>query len=149
MKTVVLFSSARENGNTGKAANQIAKRLNAELIYLDQFAIGRYSYTHSHRDDDFRQLLTKLIAFDHIVIASPIYWYSMTATLKCFFERVTEFMDDETLRPILRTWRGKAFSILSTSSGSDAPDCFVDSIRLTMEYLGLHLQSVEHVNCGQ
>ncbi|CCQ10069.1 FMN reductase, NADPH-dependent [Pseudoalteromonas luteoviolacea B = ATCC 29581] len=145
MKTVFIYSSARKHGNTGTIVLDRASELNAEVVYLDELTINTYDYEHSHRHDDFEALLTKIIEFDHVVIASPVYWYSVTATMKAFFDRTTDLMDIEELKPSLRQWRGKTFSILSTSNSEAAPVCFVEMIQSTMEYLGLVLFEKEHV----
>ncbi|MFC3034689.1 flavodoxin family protein [Pseudoalteromonas fenneropenaei] len=144
MKSVILYSSAREFGNTAKASQQLATELNAELVYLDSFKVAPYSYEHRDKNDDFRGLLRYLMQFEHIVFASPVYWYSVTAPMKAFLDRITEFMDDEALKIELRALRGKHFSILSTSCSNTTPQCFIDVIQFTMQYLGMQLHTIKY-----
>ena len=42
-----------------------------------------------HIGDDFLSIINQLIKFDHIVFDSAVYWYSMSAQLKVFFDKLS------------------------------------------------------------
>ncbi|TMP39633.1 flavodoxin family protein [Pseudoalteromonas rubra] len=144
MKSVILYSSSKKHGNTAHSVQKLAPMLQAECIYLDDYEINDYCYNHTNSGDDFRSLFRRLLSYDHIVFASPVYWYAMTPRMKAFFDRITEFMDDETLQPELRKLRNKEFSILSNSIKEAAPECFIEVIQRTCEYLGMTCRSQIH-----
>ncbi|MDA5312487.1 flavodoxin family protein, partial [Vibrio cholerae] len=65
------------------------------LFDLSDYAISFYDYEHMNRNDDFIHLINKLAEFDHLVFASPVYWYSMSAQLKVFFDRLSDLLTIE------------------------------------------------------
>lgn len=137
MTSIILYSSSNKQGNTAQSVRALAQQLQADTLYLDDYDIGDYCYKHTNNDDDFRSLFRALLNYDHIVFASPVYWYAVTPRMKAFFDRITDFMDDKTLRPELRKLRTKEFSILSNSINETAPACFTEMIQKTCEYLGM------------
>ncbi|KZW98619.1 FMN reductase [Pseudoalteromonas luteoviolacea] len=144
MKTIIVYSSASKNGNTGHAVEELAHEYNAQTLFLDDYVIHDYSYEHTNKDDDFRDLFREVLQYDHVVFASPVYWYAVTPRMKAFIDRITEFMDDEVLQPELRRLRDKQFSILSTSIHKGAPNAFVEMLQKTFEYLGMTLIGTYH-----
>ncbi|WP_151173946.1 flavodoxin family protein [Pseudoalteromonas ruthenica] len=143
---VIIFSSARSQGNTRQAADTLARHLGAQFIDLDAYQINPYRYDIREQSDDFRALITRLLEFDHWVFASPVYWYSTTPQMKAFFDRLTEYMDQPQLRSQLRQLRTKQASLLSTSYTERAPQAFVDPFIHTATYLGM--QFVTHYHAG-
>ena len=129
MKTIVIYSSANPAGNTFQSATKIAQQYEAQLIYLDRYNIGEYCYQHSNSGDDFINLFRWILSFDHIVFASPVYWYAVTPRMKAFIDRITDFMDIESLQPELRALRDKQFSLLSTSNQRSAKGVYPDADR--------------------
>ncbi|KZN52795.1 hypothetical protein N474_22770 [Pseudoalteromonas luteoviolacea CPMOR-2] len=144
MNTIIVYSSASKAGNTSIAVEELARDLNAKTLFLDDFVIHDYSYEHKNKDDDFRGLFREVLQYDHVVFASPVYWYAVTPRMKAFIDRITEFMDDEVLQPELRVLREKHFSILSTSIHQDAPSAFIEMLQKTFEYLGMTLKGTHH-----
>ena len=144
MKTIVIYSSANPAGNTFQSATKIAQQYGAQLIYLDRYNIGEYCYQHSNSGDDFINLFRWILSFDHIVFASPVYWYAVTPRMKAFIDRITDFMDIESLQPELRALRDKQFSLLSTSNQKEAPRAFTQMLTGTFEYLGMSLKEQHH-----
>lgn len=134
---VIIFSSARPDGNTRQAAETLAGKLDARVIVLNDYRINPYRYDLSDQADDFRPLVTELLAFKHWVFASPVYWYNTTPQMKAFFDRLTEYMDQPELREQLRQLRRKQASLLSTSYTKHAPHAFVDPFIHTVNYLGM------------
>ncbi|MBQ4810889.1 NAD(P)H-dependent oxidoreductase [Pseudoalteromonas luteoviolacea] len=144
MKTIIVYSSASKHGNTAQAVEELANEYDAQTLFLDDYLIHDYSYEHTNKDDDFRGLFREVLKFDHVIFASPVYWYAVTPRMKAFIDRITEFMDDVELQPELRGLRNKQFSILSTSIHKDAPSAFIDMLQKTFEYLGMTLKGAHH-----
>ena len=144
---IALFGSARRHGNTGAFMHRIAAELDIEVVDLGALRIAPYDYAHGHRDDDFEPLLRRVLAFEHLVFASPVYWYAVSSPMKAFLDRITDFLDLPELLDEGRRLRGKTGHVVCTSIYDEAPKPFVDAFRDTFEYLGMRLGAVAHVNC--
>jgi len=64
--------------------------------------------------------MTRMLGYDQIVFASPIYWYAVSPAMKIFLDRVSDFLE---------------------------LPAFVEAFRETLEHLGMRYVGVGHVNC--
>ncbi|ATC88471.1 flavodoxin family protein [Pseudoalteromonas arctica] len=144
--TVIIYSSARKNGNTTAHVNSFAEQNDVRVICLDDYKIAPYCYDKNYKNDDFYALFEAVLQYDHWVFASPVYWYNTTVQMKSFIDRITDYMDDETLKPKLRALRNKDFSLLSNASSLEAPDIFVEMFKRTFSYLGMQFINHHHKN---
>lgn len=99
-KTVLIISaSPRKDGNSDLLCNQFLKGAlsaghHAEKIALREhqinFCLGCGVCNTSHKcvqKDDMGELLNKMVEADVIVLATPVYFYSMDGQLKTFIDR--------------------------------------------------------------
>ncbi|MFH1349906.1 MAG: flavodoxin family protein [Pseudomonadota bacterium] len=100
-KVLVLLGSPRKNGNSAILAEQIAKGAKAagaevEIIFLHGMKIAPCQSCYAcHKkkskgcaiEDDMQQIYQKLIQADTWVIASPVFWFNMSAQTKLFMDR--------------------------------------------------------------
>ena len=100
-KVLVILGSPRKKGNTAILAEQIAKgahsgRATVETIYLHGKNIAPCKACMSCQKkgskgcsirDDMQEIYRKLIETDAWVIASPVYWFTMSAQTKIFMDR--------------------------------------------------------------
>ncbi|MEE4261989.1 MAG: flavodoxin family protein [Desulfobacteraceae bacterium] len=100
-KILVLLGSPRKKGNSAALANQIiagAESLGAtaEKIFLHGQGISPCQACYACQrpdskgcaiDDEMQPIYAKLIEADGWVIASPVYWFSMSAQTKLFLDR--------------------------------------------------------------
>ena len=107
-----------------------------------------YRYDKQYHNDDFYNLFEVLLRYEHWVFASPVYWYNTTPKMKAFIDRITDYMDDEALKPKLRTLRQKQFSLLSNAASPSAPDAFIDMFKHTFNYLGMTFKAHSHVQAS-
>ncbi len=107
-KTIAVIGSSRRNGNTGKLIDLIAKELNIEVIDLSLKNISPFDYEHKNTDDDFLPLMTHLLKHDNIIFVSPVYWFSMSAQMKIFIDRMSDFLSIEELNDKGRELRMEA-----------------------------------------
>ena len=98
---LVLLGSPRKKGNSTTMARQITKGAESmgaqvETLYLNGMHIspcqGCYYCQQEERpgcavNDDMQTVYPKLLESDAWVIASPVYWFSMTAQTKIFMDR--------------------------------------------------------------
>jgi multimeric flavodoxin WrbA len=145
---IALFASARRHGNTGAFMDRIAAELGIEVVDLAALDIAPYDYRHRHRRDDFEPLMRRVLTFDRIIFASPVYWYAVSAPMKAFLDRITDYLDLPELLDDGRRLRGKTGYVVCTSIYDEAPAPFVGAFRDTFEYLGMQFGGIAHVNCS-
>jgi len=96
-----LLGSPRKKGNSAALAAAAARGAESagaevETVYLNGLKISPCQACGSCReagrsgcavDDDMQGLYPKIIAADALIIASPVYWFSMSAQTKLFMDR--------------------------------------------------------------
>ncbi len=99
-KVLILSGSPRKNGNSDLLCNEFAKGAEqsgnvVEKIYVAEKSIHPCIACYHCRDnggecvfkDDMGEVLQKMIDADVIVLASPVYFYSISAQLKSVIDR--------------------------------------------------------------
>ena len=100
-KVLIFMGSPRKEGNSSTLAKQVAAGAEAagrkvESFYLHDLNIKPCDACDACRDksetdcileDDMKGLFPKLRQADAIVIASPIYWFTVSAQTKLFIDR--------------------------------------------------------------
>ncbi len=147
LSTIALFSSSRRNGNTGELVDRIAKDLDIEVVDLAKQNISAYDYEYRNRNDDFELLMKRVLAFDQIVFATPVYWYAVSPTMKVFLDRISDYLDLPELLNDGRRLRGKQAYVVCTSIYDEAPASFMNALLDTFNYLGMCFGGVAHANC--
>ncbi len=147
-RTIALFASARRHGNTGAFMDRIAAELGIEVVDLGALKIAPYDYEHSHRDDDFEPLLRRVLDFDRLVFASPVYCYAVASPMKAFFDRIVDFLDLPELQDEARRLRGKTGYVVCTSIYDEADPAFVGAFRGNFEYYGMRFGGIVNANCS-
>jgi multimeric flavodoxin WrbA len=98
-KVCVVSASPRKGGNSDTLCDEFVRGAReagneTEKIFLGDHTIhyctGCEGCSRSHRcvqKDDMAQILEKLVAADVIVLATPVYFYSMDAQMKTLIDR--------------------------------------------------------------
>jgi len=147
LRAIALFASSRRNGNTGQLMDRIAKELAIEVVDLGNARMSAYDYEHRNRDDDFEPLMKRVLDFDQIIFASPVYWYSVSPPMKVFLDRISDFLELPDLLNEGRRLRGKRAYVVCTSIYEEPPASFMNAFRDTFNYLGIRFGGVAHANC--
>lgn len=135
MKTVIILGSSRSDGNTAKIVELFRSTFEADLIDLAKLNISYYDYEHRNRDDDFLPTMRKILEYDLVIFATPVYWYSMSATLKTFFDRISDCLKIE--KETGRKLRGKKMAAIACGSEETVTEGFFVPFSSTAEYLGM------------
>lgn len=135
MKTIIIQGSARSDGNTSKIVRVISGHFNADIIDLNTKIINPYHYEHIHMDDDFLPIIKKVVNYDLIVFATPVYWYSMSGLMKNFFDRISDCLKIE--KETGRLLRGKKVIAVSCGSDSNETEGFFVPFKESAHYLGM------------
>ena len=133
MEIAIILGTSRADGNTRKVVDSFIDKSGATLFDLEKYDLSFFDYGHKNINDDFLPLINELICFDHLVFASPVYWYSVSAQLKVFIDRFTDLLTIE--KGLGRKLKGKEISIISTGFEDSPRACFSEPIELTANYL--------------
>jgi multimeric flavodoxin WrbA len=146
MSTAIILGSARGHGNTHQLALRIANELHADLFNLADYDITPYDYRHENRSDDFLPLMKQVLHSDRIVLASPVYWYSPSSSMKVFLDRLSDLMTIE--KELGRQLRTKNAAVLATGCDATPPPCFEDIFQRTYRHLGMAYQGMLYCACA-
>lgn len=147
MTTAIIYGGARKDGNTCKVIDAAAQKLSADIFDVSDYKISFYDYEHKNSDDDFLPLIEKLLEYDCWIFASPIYWYTMSAQLKVFVDRLTDLLDIEL--EMGRQLRGLNAALIATGVEEICPLCYEDVFINTFNYLGINYQGCLYVDTSK
>lgn len=139
-KTLIILGSSRSNGDTRKVVDYLRQKVATDFIDLNEKQIGYFDYNHANQHDDFLPLMETVVNnYDRIIFATPVYWYSMSAIMKTFFDRISDLL--KIRKEVGRQLRGMKMGMVSCSGADDRIPHFempfVESAKyLGMEYLG-------------
>ncbi|WP_428742484.1 flavodoxin family protein [Tenacibaculum sp.] len=135
--TVIIQASSKSKGNTHKVINYLNNNQGFDVIDLKTKNIGFFEYDFSNAHDDFIPLMEEIISkYETIVFATPVYWYSMSATLKIFFDRLSDLLHYK--KELGRQLRGKNMAMISNSGENDLRNGFEMPFRESAKYLGMN-----------
>ncbi len=129
MKTLVTYFSW--SGNTVAIAEKIAKkvrgdlyRIEREIPYSTDYNTCAYKEAKEEADQHLRPAIRQPVPdikdYDAVVIAFPIWWYTMPAPVMTFLESYPD-------------WQGKKLYVFANSY-SDIPSQFVNAMRDAIAY---------------
>lgn len=142
---IIILGTSRSDGNTAKVVASLAERTGYSIVDLATLNIGYYDYEAKNRDDDFLPLMRDIVAsYDVLVFATPVYWYTMSAQLKTFFDRLSDLLRIE--KDTGRKLRGKSMLVISSSEADDVPPHFVEPFVMSAGYLGMNFLGYTHAH---
>jgi multimeric flavodoxin WrbA len=127
-RVMIVNGSPRKNGNSTLLAKQVAAGAKAAGAMVESFylhgmnikpcnaceACRKRPNTDCVLKDDMQRLYPKLRKADAILVASPIYWFNMSAQTKLFMDRWYGLIKDEG-----HALAGKRFGIIFTYADAD------------------------------
>ena len=128
VKVLIVVGSPRKKGNSSTLAQQVAAGAEAagavvETCYLHGMKINPCNACDACRKkrdagcvlkDDMQKLYPKLRSADAIAVASPIYWFTVSAQTKLFMDRCYALGSDDGYQ-----LAGKQFGIVQTYADAD------------------------------
>ena len=131
----IVNGSSRNDGHSAIIARLIKDKTNGTIFHLTDYQIGYFDYDNAHAEDDFIPLIDTLIEYPIWILVTPVYWYSMSAQMKTWMDRMSDILKwNKDIIPLL-----KKISWYIVSCGSDAevtPGYFVP-FSLSAEYLDI------------
>jgi len=142
---IVILGSSRSNGNTRKAIDLVIDSSKVPVVDLLTLNMSGYDYEHRNQDDDFIPLIERVLTFETIILATPVYWYQMSWLMKIFFDRITDVL--KIRKDLGRQLRGKKLFVIA-SFNSSIPKGFEDTFSQICEYLGMHYLGTSFIYGG-
>jgi len=126
---MIALGSPRKNGNCAVLAEQAAAGVRvcgakAELIFLHEMKIEPCNACDACQtgteadcvlDDDLTALLPRLRQVDALIIASPVYWFTISAQTKLFIDRAFYALNG----PAGHVLKGKPIGLIMTYGDID------------------------------
>ncbi len=130
-RIVIIKGSPRKNGNSAALADQVAAGAQAAGAQVESFylhgmdiapcdacdACHSEAYAGCIVEDDMQEIYPSLREADALVIASPVYWFTVSAQTKIFMDRCYAMVDAEGY-----TMRGKKIGIVMSYGDNDPFD---------------------------
>jgi len=134
-QSVVILGTSRSKGNTRRVLETIISGRPVEIVDLSKLQLSAYDYEHQNAGDDFIPLIESIASKQLLILATPVYWFTMSAQLKIFIDRLGDLF---TIRNDLgRLLRGKSLAVVASGTNRELPPGFESAFRLTCEYLGM------------
>ncbi len=142
-KTIVIMGSSNSMGDTYGICKKIVDRHGFKFQDLNELVIMPFDYDHENRDDDFLGFMRHVVqTYDTIILATPVYWYSMSGIMKNYLDRFTDLLKIE--KDLGRQLRGKSLMAISVSNSDDCPEEYPMPFERSAEYLGMHWKGYAH-----
>ena len=144
-----LVASARESGHLGNTewlARQAAQALEPGTrqtwlhlagLQLPAFVDQRHTTgQYPLPEGDLRTLLDATLAATDIVLVSPVYWFSIPASLKTYLDHWSAWMRVPGL-PFKEQMAAKTMRLVTTSGDRTKAQPMIDSVRLCAQFLSM------------
>lgn len=125
MKITVIYGSSRKNGNSELLANTALNGIRYDEIYLADLHINQIVDQRHEKDgftvmeDDFDQIIRQLLQTDILILATPIYWYSMSGMMKNMVDRLSQAIRDKRYPSFAESI--KSIQVIVLAVGGDKP----------------------------
>lgn len=141
MKNILIINgSHRKDGSTqilkDKFVETIKKeKFNIKELNLAEMNIEYFDYNSKYTDkDEYPTIQKELLKADTIIIATPVYWYSMPAKLKTVFDRFNDMYREGKTKEL----EGKNVILMYTHGSDIGKPEFAFPIKDTSDYLKMN-----------
>ena len=142
-KAALVIGTSRHDGNTWRVLRGANERLQLPVFDLASLHISYFDYNSDNLKDDFIPTKEKLVTFEPNGLVSPMYWYSVSAQMKTFIDRLSDPLGPR--KHLGRQLKGKRLFLMATGSTEEVlPDCMTQMIRLTANYMGMRYEGAHY-----
>jgi len=142
MSSVLFLASARSDGHTRKICTHISDISAIPCLDFNDFNISYYDYHQGNEKDDFIKVIEQILAYDTIIFATPVYWYSMSAQMKTFLDRFTDLL--KIRKDLGRQLKAKSMKVICCSSDATEYPEFWMPFKRSADYLGMLYKGHAH-----
>lgn len=144
---LIIFGSSRSKGDTFDAIQKVLNGREVPIVDLNDLDISQFDYDYQNETDDFLPLAHKMLDTETIIIASPIYWYSMSAIMKIFIDRITDLTAHR--KELGRKLKGKDVYLITASGNRNGEEEFETVFAKTFDYLDMSYKGCFFYYSGQ
>ncbi|MDT3959144.1 flavodoxin family protein [Staphylococcus kloosii] len=144
----VLFGGSRPEGNTAQLARFALEGHDYEWIDLTQYQFNPVRDMRHEEgsidsyEDDYQTIIDRVLASDTVIFASPVYWYSVSASMKAFIDHWSETLVDKRYSDFKEQMATKDFRLILV--GGDFPKVkakpCISQMKYALEFLGGQLK---------
>lgn len=134
-KVLAVVGSAEGHERTLRFVCESFQGRDLEVVDLSSSRVLGFSY-RGPAEDAFIATIEKAIAADLLVLATPVYWYSMSGPMKDFIDRFSNLMNGPN-KKLGETLYGKRVMLLSTGYDLTPPLGFETPFSATSIYFGM------------
>jgi multimeric flavodoxin WrbA len=136
MKVVAIGGSPRPHSNTNYLIDQALAEIQSRGIDAEKFVLSRYKISpcYGHDDcgslkeckikDDGTAILEKFVEADAVILASPVYMFTITAFMKIFMDRTYFFYTHD------RHLKAKVAGFIAIGGGGGADETIAEMKKL-------------------
>ncbi|MDI7743823.1 flavodoxin family protein [Lysinibacillus fusiformis] len=149
MSIAVIYGSTRENGNTEWLTEEVINGLPVEKFYLREYNIlpikdERHTDTGFQEvPDHYGELIGKILKHDVFIFSTPVYWYSMSGTMKLFIDRWSQTLRDKNHPNFREDLAKKSAYVIAV--GGDKPTIkalpMIQQFQYICDFFGMTLES--------
>lgn len=142
---IVILGSSRGEGETRKAIDLVIGNHAVPIVDLLTIDLFYFDYFHENRHDDFLPLMERIACHQQLILATPVYWYSMSGVMKTFLDRWSDLL---LIRKDLgKRLAGKELYVISASAGHY--EGFELAFAQTCHYLQMRYMGCYHYYAGK
>ena len=133
---LIILGSARQESDTKFYVDFLFNDIDYTIANLLNFNILPFNYSGNYADnDEFENLIEKILDYKTIVFVTPVYWYSMSGLMKNLFDRFTDI--GTVKKGIGRKLRGKSMFLIAVGTDEILPDGFEIPFTLKAKYFDM------------
>jgi multimeric flavodoxin WrbA len=141
---VIIMGSSRKDGTMGAFLQRVQELYGTfSIVYLEDLTISPFDYQHRNQGDDFIPLIEKMLVENSLWIwATPVYWYTMSAWMKIFFDRLTDLLSIR--KDLGRRLEGRKVGALVCSGSPVVPEGLLECFTKTAHYFKMNFLGCLH-----
>ncbi len=144
----VIFGGSRPEGNSASLAKLVVEGLDYQWIDLTQYRFAPVRDVRHNGGqidgylDDYPDIIDRVLESDSVLLVSPVYWYSVSASMKAFIDHWSETLRDKNYRDFKEKMAQIEFRLILV--GGDCPKIkarpCMHQIEYSLEFLGARLE---------
>lgn len=135
-KIAYILGTSRNNGNTRLLLEAFIESCPGKVVDLSRLEISYFDYEHKNQGNDYLKTIESLLGCHVIGIISPMYWYSVSAQMKTFIDRLSDLLSIR--KDLGKALSGKKLFLAATeSTEGELPNCMIEQIKLTADYMDM------------
>lgn len=125
MSIAVIYGGTRPNGNAEILTDKVIQGIEVEKFYLKDFnvqpIVDQRHTAEGFKDinDDYNSIIERVLQHDIFIFSTPIYWYSMSGTMKLFIDRWSQTLRDSKFPQFKTSMSSKKAFVIAV--GGDEP----------------------------